>query len=99
MALPDEMPGEIPTPASVARDKKEYPKLFETGDWFTGDKTGSGANGSTNDVAIARPPRGGPLLIAAYYTGSTAPPAVREAVLASVARIVAGEFARAPGGG
>jgi beta-lactamase class A len=68
-------------------------------EWFTGDKTGSGANGSTNDVAIARPPRGGPLLIAAYYTGSTAPPAVREAVLASVARIVAGEFARAPGGG
>jgi penicillin-binding protein 2 len=35
--LPGEVAGEIPTPASVAEDYKEYPKDFETGTWTTGD--------------------------------------------------------------
>jgi penicillin-binding protein 2 len=35
--LPGESPGEIPTPASVASDYKNHPKLFETGSWVTGD--------------------------------------------------------------
>jgi penicillin-binding protein 2 len=37
IALPDEAPGKIPTPASVAQDFRLYPKLFQTGTWFTGD--------------------------------------------------------------
>ncbi|MBO0748068.1 MAG: hypothetical protein J2O47_06950, partial [Acidimicrobiaceae bacterium] len=35
--LPGESSGLIPTPASVARDYKRFPKDFETGAWVTGD--------------------------------------------------------------
>jgi penicillin-binding protein 2 len=35
--LPNEAPGKIPDPASVAADYKRFPKLFDTGSWFTGD--------------------------------------------------------------
>lgn len=35
--LPDEAAGKIPDPASVAADKKRYPKAFLEGNWFTGD--------------------------------------------------------------
>lgn len=39
--------------------------------WKEGDKTGSGANGTTNDVAVLHPPGRKPVLIAVYFTGST----------------------------
>ncbi|TCP56830.1 beta-lactamase class A [Tamaricihabitans halophyticus] len=35
-------------------------------DWQVGDKTGSGNNGEVNDVAVAWPPDGDPLIIAVY---------------------------------
>src|SRR5262249_20457208 len=41
--------------------------------WSVGDKTGRGANGATNDIAIIRPPGRAPILIAIYFIGSTAP--------------------------
>lgn len=59
------------------------------GDWQEGDKTGSGAHGETNDIAIFWPPRRKPLLVTAYLAGSTADAAGRSAVLAEVGRIVA----------
>ncbi len=62
--------------------------------WRVGDKTGSGARGSTNDIAIAWPPGRQPILIAAYLTGSDAPEPDRSAALAEVARVVAGELTR-----
>lgn len=58
-------------------------------DWTAGDKTGSGSQGETNDVAIIWPPRRKPLLVTAYYAGSHAEPAERKAVLAAVGRIAA----------
>jgi len=61
-------------------------------DWAAGDKTGSGERGTVNDVAILRPPHRAPILIAAYYTGSTAPMEARNAVLAEVGRIVVAAF-------
>jgi beta-lactamase class A len=61
-------------------------------DWAVGDKTGSGARGTVNDVAILRPPHRAPVLIAVYYTGSTAPLDARNAVLAEVGRIAAAAF-------
>lgn len=57
-------------------------------DWAAGDKTGSGARGTTNDVAILRPPHRAPILVAAYLTGSTASDSGRDAVLAEVGRLV-----------
>jgi beta-lactamase class A len=56
--------------------------------WRVGDKTGSGAHGGANDVAVAWPPDRAPLLVAAYFTESAATPAERNAVLAEAARIV-----------
>jgi beta-lactamase class A len=58
--------------------------------WSSGDKTGSGDHGTTNDVAISWPPGRAPIIIAAYFTGSSRARDERGAVLADVARIVAG---------
>jgi len=61
-------------------------------DWIVGDKTGSGQRGTMNDIAILRPPRRAPILLAVYATGSKASWGDREAVFAEVGRIVAGDF-------
>ena len=58
--------------------------------WRIGDKTGSSDNGVVNDVAIAWPPAGAPLLVAAYYAEATRDGDARNAVLAEVGRIAAG---------
>ena len=57
--------------------------------WRIGDKTGTGARGTANDVAIAWPSGRAPILIATYLTGSTADEAGRSATLAGVAKAVA----------
>ena len=56
-------------------------------DWRVGDKTGGGENGTANDIAIAWPPGRAPILIAVYYTGSTIPDDVRNAVIADSGRL------------
>jgi beta-lactamase class A len=35
-------------------------------DWKAGDKTGRSGDGATNDIAVVRPPKGGPVFIAIY---------------------------------
>jgi beta-lactamase class A len=60
--------------------------------WRVGDKTGAGAHGTTNDVAIAWPPGRAPLLICTYLTGSSANDDGRNAILAAVALAVAAGF-------
>jgi beta-lactamase class A len=61
-------------------------------DWLVGDKTGTGANGAANDVAIVWPPGRSPILIAAYLSDSSAAPdvlnAAHEAIAATVTRNV-----------
>jgi len=61
-------------------------------DWTSGNKTGSGDNGTANDIAVIQRPGKAPILVAAYFTGSSAPPAARDGVLAGVGRIVARQF-------
>jgi Beta-lactamase class A len=56
--------------------------------WIVGDKTGRGANGVTNDIAIIRPPNRAPILLAIYSVGSTATANDRAAAIAEVAKIV-----------
>jgi beta-lactamase class A len=58
-------------------------------DWSAGDKTGSGDNGTVNDVAILRPPGRAPILVAVYVTGSTASPDTCAAAYAEIARLIA----------
>ena len=59
-----------------------------TKDWRIGDKTGSGARGTANDVAVIWPPNKSPIVITAYLTGATVSTAQQNATLASVARAV-----------
>ena len=57
--------------------------------WIVGDKTGRGANGATNDIAIMRPPGRAPVLLAIYSVESTATANDRAAAIAEAAKIVA----------
>lgn len=61
--------------------------------WRAGDKTGNGANGAANDIAIAWPPGRPPILIASYISGTEVGDRARHAAHAAVARIVAGALA------
>lgn len=58
-------------------------------DWLVGDKTGTGANGTFNDVAILRPPGRAPVIASVYITGSTASAEACEAAHAEIGRLVA----------
>ncbi|MEO5829586.1 MAG: class A beta-lactamase [Rhodanobacter sp.] len=58
--------------------------------WEAGDKTGSGAQGESNDVAILWPPQRAPLLVTAYYAPSVSDADVSISVLAGLGRIAAG---------
>ena len=60
--------------------------------WRVGDKTGSGAYATSNDVAVLYPPARSPIFVAAYYTGSSATEEQRHAVLAQVGHIVSAGF-------
>jgi beta-lactamase class A len=62
--------------------------------WKVGDKTGSGKQGTTNDVAVLWPPRKPPILVAAYLTGTTLDDDHRNAILASVGKLVASAVAQ-----
>lgn len=57
--------------------------------WRVGDRTGTGPMGTSNDVAIAWPAGGDPILIAAYLTGSKADGDARDAALAKVGSAIA----------
>lgn len=61
--------------------------------WRVGDKTGTGRNGSANDVAVAWPSGHAPILTAVYFTESQISDDARSAVIAEVGRIVAAALA------
>jgi beta-lactamase class A len=58
--------------------------------WTSGNKTGTGGNGATNNVAILWPPKRAPILLTVYFTESKIDLPAREAVIADVARVVSG---------
>ena len=60
------------------------------GGWRVGDKTGTGANNATNDIAVIWPPGRAPVVVAAYYAEARASDDERSAVLAEVGRLAAG---------
>ncbi|WP_199231416.1 class A beta-lactamase [Falsiroseomonas bella] len=57
--------------------------------WQAGERTGTGPNGTSNDVGLVWPPSGAPLLVAAYLTEGAADMATRDAALADVGASVA----------
>ncbi|MCJ2125470.1 class A beta-lactamase [Methylobacterium sp. J-077] len=58
-------------------------------DWTAGDKTGTGDNGTFNDVAILRPPGHAPVFACVYITGAQVPAEAVEAAYAEIGRLVA----------
>ncbi len=56
------------------------------GGWRAGDKTGTGAFGSTNDVAILWPPGRKPIILAVYLTQCSRSQVERDEAIAEVAR-------------
>jgi beta-lactamase class A len=55
-------------------------------DWKIGDKTGRGGKGATNDIAILRPPPGGPVFLAIYTIDPAASSEERERLVADTAK-------------
>ncbi|WP_271508067.1 class A beta-lactamase [Bradyrhizobium sp. CCBAU 11357] len=60
--------------------------------WRVGDKTGAGAHGTNNDVAIVWPPQRSALVVAVYLTGASVDMSGQNEVIASVGREVGKEF-------
>jgi beta-lactamase class A len=56
-------------------------------DWQVGDKTGRSGDGATNDIAIVRPPQGGPIFIAIYTVDPAEPQEARNQLVAEVAKV------------
>lgn len=61
--------------------------------WRVGDKTGTGAYGTANDVGVIWPANRKPLIVSVYITETKASLDDRNAVTAEVARVVAGALA------
>jgi beta-lactamase class A len=55
-------------------------------DWKVGDKTGRSGDGATNDIAVLRPPSGGPIFLAVYTVDPAEPQDVRDHLVAEVAK-------------
>ncbi|HYE27299.1 MAG TPA: class A beta-lactamase [Allosphingosinicella sp.] len=66
---------------------------FPVPPWLVRHKTGTGANGAFNDVAIAWRSAKPPVIVACYQSGGNADDATRAAAHASVGRLVAETFA------
>jgi beta-lactamase class A len=58
-------------------------------DWRVGDKTGSGAHGTSNDIAVIWPVGRAPIMITAYLTQCTASDDKRNAAIAAISKAVA----------
>jgi beta-lactamase class A len=56
------------------------------GDWQVGDKTGRSGDGATNDIAIVRPPGGGPIFLAIYTVDPSETQEARDKLVAEVAK-------------
>lgn len=89
--------GDALTPASRAQ-LRDWLVANKTGDrkiraglpagWQVGDKTGGGAFGTNNDVAIVWPPGRPPLLVTVYLTQTAATLPRRDATLAAVGALL-----------
>jgi beta-lactamase class A len=56
-------------------------------DWRIGDKTGRSGNGASNDIAIVRPPTGGPIFLAIYLNAPSESSEGRGLLVAETAKV------------
>jgi len=71
---------------ATSTGKKRIRSVVPAG-WTAGDKTGTGENGATNDVAVIWPDKGDPIFMAIYTSGGTLDSAGREAIIADTAKL------------
>lgn len=57
--------------------------------WRVGDKTGTGAYGTTNDIAVVWPAEGPPFTLAVYFRQDKKKASAQEAAVAAATRVVA----------
>jgi beta-lactamase class A len=62
--------------------------------WIIGDKTGGGAYGTNNDIAILFPPHCAPIVMVIYFTQNKQNSTRDDKVIASATRLVISEFAK-----
>lgn len=60
--------------------------------WRVADKSGSGSNGTRNDIGIILRPKAAPILACVYYTGSKTSLSSQNQVIAETGRIIAQAF-------
>jgi beta-lactamase class A len=60
--------------------------------WPIGDKTGTGDHGTANTIAIIWPPEQAPLIATVYYTESSAPTEVRNAIHKEIGALIGATF-------
>ena len=63
-------------------------------DWQVGDKTGRSGDGATNDIAVVRPPSGGPVFIAIYTVAPGESSEGRDKLVAEVAKSAIAQLAK-----
>ena len=73
----------------AARIRAGVPKT-----WLVGDKTGTGAYGTTNDIGIIYPPGCKPIVVTIYFTQGIKDAKPREEVIASATRMLVDEFSK-----
>jgi beta-lactamase class A len=73
--------------ANTTGDKKLRAGLSK--DWRVADKTGSGANNASNDIAVIWPPQRAPIIVTTFYSEGGGSEDERSAVIADVGRLVA----------
>ena len=56
--------------------------------WLVGDKTGTGAYGTTNDIAIVWPPKQAPIIVVIYFTQNEKNAVPQDAIIASVTQLL-----------
>jgi len=61
-------------------------------EWKVGDKTGSGGNGASNDVAIVWPTGKKPFLLAVYYSAANSSTEKQNTIIAEIGHIVSATF-------
>ncbi|MBX3225274.1 MAG: class A beta-lactamase [Labilithrix sp.] len=65
-------------------------------EWIVGDKTGTGARGAVNDVAVVWPPDRAPILVASYLSDGSAELSALAAAHADIGTLIARELGGAP---
>jgi beta-lactamase class A len=63
--------------------------------WAVANKPGTGANGAVNDIAVAWPPGGAPIVLIAYIDAPAAESSSSQAAIAQLAALAARHFGRA----